>query len=145
MAAVRQLGDSGVSERICEVEGCGNLGKPDGHGRRKPLCDTHHRLRYPPRTRGRILRQRQRNIERNAERLLAGEQIRAFSSHHRAVRLALGGARGDGLTVSRTCPDDCPQSWLGWHSSHQQEYRLCIPAHYVLETQAENNARKVAA
>jgi hypothetical protein len=54
----------------------------------------------------------------------------------------LGGKVGDGLTVSRTCANDCPESYVGWSSGEKRPYRLCLnPAHYVLETHAENNAR----
>ena len=33
--------------RICEVEGCGNLGRKRGYGSRGKLCETHHRKKYP--------------------------------------------------------------------------------------------------
>ncbi len=65
-------------------------------------------------------------------------------AHHLGTRHLLGGTVGDGLTVSRTCLDACPGGWLGhcWVRGERAEYRLCIPDHYVLESQAANNARQ---
>lgn len=127
-----------VAERICEVEGCGNLGKKSRNGRREPLCHRHRRERWPNiASRG----------EKAARQLLRGGQILNQATHHNGIRLILGATRGDGLTASRTCPDDCPHSWLGYDykgAGEKVEYRLCIPEHYVMESQATNNARKVA-
>jgi hypothetical protein len=75
-----------------------------------------------------------------ARQLLRGDQVRSQAHHHQGVRHLLGLTKGDGLTASRICPDDCPDSWLG--VSAGEPYRICIPEHYVAESQAANNARK---
>lgn len=139
-----------MNERLCEVEGCSNIGTLNGRGGRSGLCSTHRRKRWPAvaereRARDRARHADGRKAASTAAQLLRGEQVRNFRNHHRAVRHLLGGTPNDGLTVSRTCPDNCPDSWLGWHSSQKVEYRLCIPAHYVLESQAANAARKASA
>lgn len=118
-----------TSERICKVEGCSNLGKMDGRGGRKSKCERHS---------GRD------RIDRAARRLLNGGKLLNRSQHHKAVRKILGGETGDGLTVSRTCYNDCPECWAGYdhYSRGKREYILCIPEHYVLESHEANLARK---
>jgi hypothetical protein len=140
-----------MGERICEVDGCGNLGKLDSRGKREPLCDKHRRERWPALAeaqrayrRGYDRRRRVdgRKAAQSARKLLRGEQIRDYSNHHAGIRHILGATKGDELTASRTCPDDCPDSWLGWHSGRQVPYRLCRWEHYVLELLDANEARK---
>lgn len=48
------------------------------------------------------------------------------------------------MTVSRTCPDDCPEIWVGYTNRRgkKRPYRLCVQTHYLYETHAENEARK---
>jgi hypothetical protein len=138
-----------MSERICDVEGCGNLGKTHGPGRpRAPQCAKHRRERWPALAEGKRAHDKSRRSDgrqaaQYAAQLTRGVQIRDFAHHHLGGRLLHGLTKGDGLTLSRTCPDDCPQSWVGWHSGLRVPYRLCIWTHYTPETQAENNARKV--
>lgn len=135
-------------ERICLVEGCGNLGKTGGPGKlRKPLCARHRRERSPALAESRRAGNRRRRAEGRAAagyaaQLLRGDQIWDYARHHAGMRAFLHLVPGDPLTASRTCPDTCPDSWLGWHSSNKVPYRLCIPSHYTAESQAANSARK---
>lgn len=93
----------------------------------------------------RLDRVRQANgkrAESYANQLLRGDQLRHRVHHHEGVRHILGGSPKDGLTVSRVCSDDCPESWLGWDTGNKNGYRVCVPAHYVLEPLAANHARR---
>jgi hypothetical protein len=82
---------------------------------------------------------------RGSRQLLRGDQIKAVSNHHVGVAAILG-QRPAGMDVSRTCPDDCPERWVGYsyRSGKRIPYRLCTPAHYIYETRAENLSRKAA-
>jgi hypothetical protein len=63
-----------------------------------------------------------------ARQLQRGEQIKHMPNQHRGVSAILG-PRPKGMTASRTCPDDCPDSWLGYthKRGRRADYRLCIP------------------
>jgi hypothetical protein len=85
-----------------------------------------------------------RKLKLVAQQLLRGDQIRSVNAHHRAMAHILG-PRPKGMTVSRTCPDDCPQSWVGYgYHEIKRDYRLCVPGHYVYESLADNLRRKKA-
>lgn len=136
-----------MEERVCEVDGCTNLGRSRGQGKRRaPMCSTHSRERWPSLVEAdRRYRTSGSQAARYAQRILDGERILHHRSHHRAMRLLLGGTVGDGLTVSRTCPEDCPSLYDGYdhHRGARVRSRLCSdPAHYCLESRAANLARK---
>lgn len=133
-------------DRLCEVPGCGNLGrrraKSQGGGR-DPLCNSHYRERRPAAKDTHRRHLRRIHAQRVARSLLRGVKVHSRSNHHKGVRLLLGAKRGDGLTASLVCGEDCPHSWVGHERKRGRDvpYRLCIPEHYVLEPMAANNAR----
>jgi len=78
-----------------------------------------------------------------ARKLFRGERIFHQGDHHKGVA-ALLGDRPEGMEVSRTCSDGCPDSWVGYSGGKKKPHWLCVPAHYVYETRSENHARKGA-
>ena len=79
-----------------------------------------------------------------AAKLQRGEQIQDFAFHHKAMaewKRQLGDPRPAGLTLSRICPDDCPEIYEG--RNHGSPHMLCLrEEHYAWETMDANNARK---
>jgi len=131
----------------CVTPGCINLGESCGKNRpRRAECCTCRAGRLPAKaaTRRRASRRRHVTGARAANKLVRRERVLCASEHHRGMRRLLGGSVGDGDTVSRTCPPDCPDSYTG-HSRRdgaKVAYPLCLnPEHYVLESLDANRAR----
>lgn len=94
-----------------------------------------------------MVRNRPKEAEAYARQLLRGDRIMLWSNHHAGVAVLLG-PRPEGMEVSRTCANDCPDSWFGYapkgSAGHwtRVPYRLCIPSHYVYESRADNMRRR---
>jgi hypothetical protein len=136
--------------RQCRVEGCTNLGASRGlEIARQPECTSHSRRRRPTRAEAQRRHSRKRLADgteaaSRARQIQKGERIRNLSHHHLGVKSLLGGETHDGLTVSRTCPPDCPDSYVGYdhRRGEKVDYPLCSNLdHYVLETLEANLAR----
>lgn len=128
--------------RLCITPGCGKVGHSRGRKKRHRLC-YQCRLKASPYYATSQRRKTRRAIS-DSRLLLRGEAVMCQSDHHRAVRYLLDGKSGDSLTVSRTCPPECPDSYIGYdyRRGEKVDYPLCLnPDHYALETLAENLAR----
>jgi len=103
---------------------------------RQKYCKKSHRIKNTPSYKA--------GNRRRSKEGKGGSAPKQRVEHHRRIRRYLGSLSQQGETVSRTCPRNCLEIYIGqdnWHGK-KRDYPLCANRdHYILESLEENQAR----